>query len=478
MYVEKSKNEIISGRNQVQMVSLDELVPEDHLVKKVERAISFDFIHELTKEYYSPDNGRPCLDTVILFKIVLLNFLFGINSIRKTLEEVKVNVAYRWFLGLSLTDTVPNFSTFSQNYRRRYYDTDVFGQIFNKIIEILMNLKLIDPRILFIDGTHIKANANKNKYYKKQIKVAADKYQRVIQKEIDEFRELNGRDRYFDDDQNNDGMSVTIDDKTGEIIEEENEDTKTVTCSITDPDCGMFVKGEHERRFAYVDQTACDIYGWILAFDVNPGNMHDSKAFPSFFYEKLLPYNPELICGDTAYGTAINAFFTLQENIKLLTPYAAPKGKRIEFGKKEFTYIDDIDEYLCPNKKSLIPWNIDKNGNILYKIHKSECGNCPYVKECLKGQAFKTITRSIFEDCKLKLRDIRLSPEGKQIYPLRRMTIERVFAECKERHGLRYTRFKGAKKNRDLRSLLYACANIKKLANLMAKKEKRMPQMA
>lgn len=469
MYVEKSRNNINYDRNKLEVVYLDQLVPENHLVKKVENAINFDFIHELTKPYYSSDSGRPCLDTVILFKIVLLNFLFGMNSIRKTLDEALVNVAYKWFLGLSISESVPNFSTFSQNYRRRYHDTDVFEKIFTKILNLLVDKQLIDSSVIFVDGTHIKANANKHKAIKKQIKILSDEYQKQVQKEVDEYRDLNGRDRYFDDDQHNDGAGTIVDEKTGEVKEEKAKEMKTITCSTTDPDCGMFVKGEHERQFAYVDQVACDKHGWILSYDVNPGNMHDSKAFLPFFLKKLLPFQPQVICADAGYATGVIAHFVQEAKAKLLTPYVAPKGIRTTFGKKEFAYIDDIDEYLCPNRKSLIPWNIDKAGNVQYRIHVSECGNCPFKLKCLKGYAIKTVTRSIYEDCKMLVRDYRLSPEGIEIYKKRKETIERVFADGKEKHGLRFTRFIGKKKNRDYRSLLYACLNIKKLANLIAK---------
>ena len=251
------------------------------------------------------------------------------------------------------------------------------------------------------------------------------------------------------------------------VKEKKNENTKTITCSLIDPDCEMFVKGEHERQFAYVAQLACDKRGWILDFDVNPGNMHDSKAFLPFFYNKLLSFSPIVICTDAAYGTGAIARFVQEENIKLLTPYVSPKRIRTEFGKKKFTYIDDIDEYLCPNRKSLVPWNIDKAGNVQYKIYSFECDNCPFKEKCLKNYAFKTVTRNIYEDCKMLIRDFRLSPEGKEIYSKRQETIERRFADGKERHGLRFTRFIGKKKNRDYRALLYACLNIKKFATLV-----------
>ncbi len=248
MYYEKSKQDIAFDRNQLQMICVDDLVPQDHLLRRIENVVDFSFIYKLTKEYYSQDNGRPCLDTIILFKIILLNFLIGKNSIRATLEETKVNLAYRWFLGLGVTSLVPNHSTFSQNYIRRYSGTKVFEKIFSVIVTKIIEAGLADPSIIFVDGTHIKANANKHKLIKKQVRVVANQYQKDLEKEVDEFRELNGRDKYHDDP--NDGG--TIDDKTGEIVDAK-EPTKELTISTTDPDAGMFVKGEHERQFAYVD---------------------------------------------------------------------------------------------------------------------------------------------------------------------------------------------------------------------------------
>ena len=203
-----------------------------------------------------------------------------------------------------------------------------------------------------------------------------------------------------------------------------------------------------------------------MGYEVNPGNMYDSKAFLPFFENKLLKFKPETICADAGYANALCAHIVQENNCKLLVPYSAPKGQRTEFGKRAFEYIAEIDNFICPNRKLLVPWNINKDGYIEYKIHESECRNCPYKKECLKGYAFKTVRNHLYEDCMLICRDYRLSEEGKKIYPLRKQTIERVFAEGKENHGLRYTRFKGLQKNINIRALLYSCLNIKKLALL------------
>ncbi len=467
MYFEKDKFSINYDRNKTEIACLDMLVPQNHLVRKVEAVLDLSFVYDLTRDLYCHNNGRKNIDTVILFKIVILNFLFGNNSIRKTCEEAKVNLAYRWYLGIGISDPIPNYSTFSQNYIRKFAGTDIFEQFFSKVLETLFKYNVIDPSVIFVDGTHIKANANKKKFVKQTIKITTDKYQKALLDEVNEFRDMNGRDKYPSDDDNDEGDgNYTIDDETGEIKEKENSSSKVINISTTDPDCGMFVKGEHEKQFAYVDQVACDINGWVLAYDVNPGNMHDSKAFLPFFENKLLAFNPVTVCADAGYSTPLCAYTVQKHNCNLLVPYVAPKGIKNEFGKKLFDYIDDIDNYMCPNGKLLEPWNISKEGQIQYKIHKSECGNCKFKEVCIKNYSFKTITRHMYDDCMLLAKNYRLSEEGKYLYKLRKENIERVFAECKESHGLRITRFKGLKKNSDIRAFLYACKNLKKLALL------------
>ena len=86
-------------------------------------------------EKYCPDNGRPSMDPVMLIKIPFIQYLYGIKSMRQTMKEIEVNVAYRWFLGLDMLDPVPHFSTFGKNYTRRFKDTDLFEHIFSKILE-------------------------------------------------------------------------------------------------------------------------------------------------------------------------------------------------------------------------------------------------------------------------------------------------------------------------------------------------------
>lgn len=151
-------------QHRLEMVTLDELVPADHLLRLIDRFIPFDFIREATAHLSCADNGRPAVDPVQLFKMLFIGYLFGIRSERQLVREIQVNVAYRWFLGLGLTDRVIDASTFSQNRRRRFAGSDIEQTIFDRIVETAIRAGLIGGRVFYGDSTHLKASANRNRH--------------------------------------------------------------------------------------------------------------------------------------------------------------------------------------------------------------------------------------------------------------------------------------------------------------------------
>ena len=182
-----------NNTSQMQIVSVEQLVPEDHLLRKIDAAIDFSFIYDLVEDRYSQDNGRPSIDPVTLIKIPIIQYMYGIKSMRQTIKEIEVNVAYRWFLGLDFYDKVPHFSTFGKNYKRRFEGTDLFEQIFTKILLQCMKQGLVDTDTMYVDATHVKAAANRKKAKKILVaKRSAKYYEDQLRKEIDEDREIHG----------------------------------------------------------------------------------------------------------------------------------------------------------------------------------------------------------------------------------------------------------------------------------------------
>ena len=164
------------------MLCMDDMVPQNHMLRLIDKAIDWTFIYELVEEKFCPDNGRPSMDPVMLIKIPFIQYLYGIKSMRQTIKEIEVNVAYRWFLGLDMRDPVPHFSTFGKNYTRRFKDTDLFEQIFAKILEDCMKFKLVDTDQIFVDSTHVKACANSKKMRKRVAHEQALWYEEKLQK--------------------------------------------------------------------------------------------------------------------------------------------------------------------------------------------------------------------------------------------------------------------------------------------------------
>ena len=298
-------------REQFVMVSMDEMVPQDHLLRKIDKALDWSFIYDLVEDKYSPDRGRPSLDPVMLIKIPLIQYLYGIRSMRQTIREIEVNVAYRWFLGLDVYDPVPHFTTFGKNYSRRFKDTDLFEQIFKHILEQCYRFKLVDPTEVFVDATHVKAHANGRKMQKRIAEQEARFYDEMLRKEIDTDRESHGKKPLKDkDDDDHSGSSG-------------GGDVKEVKTSTTDPESGWFHKGDHKEVFAYAIETACDKHGWILDYTVNPGNMHDSKTFKGLF-DKIENIGIKRLIADAGYKTPAIAKLLLDKGIQPVFPYKRP----------------------------------------------------------------------------------------------------------------------------------------------------------
>ncbi len=189
---------------EIELVMIDDLVPGDHLLRKIKKHIDFSFINDMCREYYCLDNGRPAIEPVILFKMLFIGYLFGIRSERRLVEEVKVNIAYRWFLDYKLMDKIPDASVIWQNRRRRFKDTDIPQRIFDNIVWQAIDKGLVDGKVLYSDSTHLKANANKNKYTKAYVAQATKGYMDELDKAIQEDREAHEKKplKKKDDDDN------------------------------------------------------------------------------------------------------------------------------------------------------------------------------------------------------------------------------------------------------------------------------------
>ena len=445
-------------REQISLVCIDELVPQQHLLRKIDRVIDWSFIYDMVKEKYSADFGRPSIDPVILIKIVVIQYLYGIRSMRQTIREIEVNLAYRWFLGLGMYEKVPHFSTFGKNYTRRFKGTDLFEQIFSKVLQECIDAGLVDPSEVFIDATHVKACANSNKLQQKAVREEALFYEEQLRKEIDEDRIAHGKKPLKDKDDNDDEPSSG---------ESDNKPEKVIKVSTTDPDSGWFHKGKHKQVFAYSVQTACDKHGWVLGFTVNPGNEHDSRTFKGI-YDKIKNSDLKTAILDAGYKTPAIAKLLLDDGVQPLFPYKRPMTKDGFFRKYEYVYDEYYDCYICPANKILSYSTTNRDGYREYKSSCSDCKSCPYLSRCTESKNHvKVITRHIWEPYMETAEDIRHTLGMKELYDQRKETIERIFGSAKEYHGFRYTNMIGKARMTMKAALTFTCMNLKKLARIM-----------
>ena len=443
------------------MYTLDELVPQEHLVRKLENALDFRFIYPKVQHLYSRQ-GRPSVDPVVLFKMLMINILFGYNSMRRTCQEIQVNLAHRWFLGLSIDEPVPNFSTWSQNYIRRYKDSFIFEEIFREILSQAVSYGFVDCTTVFGDSTHQKANANKRKRIKKEVEILKKKYEDDLLEEINRDRECIGKETY-------DSMNRTesvFDEETGEEVQVTAK--KIISESTTDPESGCFHKGEKEKCFAYSHQTFCDRNAFVLTVKTVPGNIHDSVSFFDA-YEQLMDgdYAEQIknVSLDAGYLSPAVCREILENGQEPYMPYKRPMTKRGFFKKYDYVYDEEYDCYICPDAKVLNYTTTTREGYRQYKSDPEDCKNCPFRNQCTKSRNYvKVINRHLWEKYRERADESRYTPEWKEIYPQRKETIERVFADSKENNGLRFTRLKGLQKNQHNAWLIFACYNLKKMA--------------
>lgn len=441
------------GAPQAQIVTLEDLVPQDHILRKIDAVVDFDFIYDLVEDKYCLDNGRPSIDPVTLIKIPLIQYLFGIKSMRQTIKEIEVNLAYRWFLGLDFYDPVPHFTTFGKNYSRRFEGSDLFEHIFMQILMQCMKKGVVDSRAIFIDSTHVKAHAN-NKKAKKilVVKKAAKQYAAKLNEEIQADRADHGKKPLKDKDD---------DDPDGGC------EQKEIKISTTDPDSGWFHKGEHKEVFAYSIESACDRHGWMLGFSVHPGNEHDSVTFPSI-YEKVKAFSPEYIIADAGYKTPAIAKQIVDDGIVPVLPYKRPMTKKGSFKKYEYMYDEYDDCYICPNDQILSYSTTNREGYREYKSDGKICASCPYLSRCTQSKMHqKVILRHLWEPYLEYCEEVRHTLGMKELYELRKESIERNFGTAKEHHGMRYTQMNGKDRMVFKVAMTYIAMNVKKLARLI-----------
>lgn len=441
------QNRINEIRNEIAITDVEGLMPKNHLLRKAEKAIDWNRIYDILEPYYCKDNGRPCCDPVVLVKMVFIQHIYGIKSLRQTVQDSEVNIAYRWFLGLGFYSVIPHFSTISYAFRHRF-TAETIEEIFTLILERAYQKGYLRTDNIFIDSTHIKANANKKKFSRLAAEQQAKVYADELRREIDEDREEHDKKPLKDND------------------DDENPPIKEVKVSTVDPDCGVFHKGEHKIEMAYLAHTACDKNNFILDFELTAANVHDSTVFDKV-YDKVTKRfdNIEIVAVDAGYKTPWICKKIIDDGRIPSMPYKRPMEKTGFFRPHEYVYDEYYDCIICPENQILKYSTTNRDGYKEFKSDPDICRNCPSRGKCTNSKNFqKVFNRHVWQDYLDFAEDVRHSPIGKESYALRSQTIERVFADAKEKHAMRYTFYRGLSQVTNWVRLKYAAMNLKKLA--------------
>ena len=454
-------------RGVIEIVDTESLVPKGHLLRKIDEAVDFNRLYEMVEPLYSEDNGRPSVDPVVLFKMVLIQHLYGLPSLRRTADEISANICYRWFLGYTLQEETPHFSTVSYNFRHRF-TAETVDQVFAWILEEVAEAGYLSPKAVFIDGTHIKANANTKKQIKEQVPVASKHYAKELMAEVNADREAHGKKPFDEDNDEPPTAPKKRKDNTSrkKLARRKKDKAHIVTKSVTDPDCGLFVKGSHERQFAYEAHTACDSHGFVLETVVTPGNVHDSVAFDEV-YDKVTKTFPETetIVADSAYKTPHICKKVFDDGRVLSTAYKRPQTMKGGHEWWKYVYDEFYDCVICPEYHILKYATTNRDGYREYKSDARLCAKCPTRELCTHSKdCVKTVQRHIWKDYEELADDARYTPKYQSLYRRRKETIERVFADAKEKHAMRYTQYRGLAQVTNWVKLKFAAMNLKKLA--------------
>lgn len=438
----------------LEMVTLESLVPEDHLLRRIDAFIDFEFIRDKVRHLYCIDNGRPATDPVVLFKLLFIGYLYGIRSERQLVKEVEVNVAYRWFLGFSLTDKIPDASTISQNRRRRFVGTPIYQQIFDTIVEQAQEAGMVTGRVLYTDSTHLKASANKHKFDVKEVEVAPQAYLDELEAAVDEDREVHGK--------------PPLAPKDGKPR------TKSTKVSRTDKDAGYMVRDGKPKGFFYLDHRTVDgAHGIITDTHATPGNVHDSRPY----LERLdrqrarFGFDVDAVGLDAGYHSAAICHGLEERDIYGVIGYRRPTHKKGYFYKRDYVYDAEADVYICPAEQRITYNTTNRHGYREYKSDPRCCKDCALLMQCTRSANHqKVLTRHVWQDASERVDTHRRTAAGKTLYARRKETVERSFADGKQLHGHRYARLRGLPKVQEQCLLSAACQNMKKIAIHKARK--------
>ena len=442
-----------SAQQKMLCVTMESLMPEKHFLRDLDRLVDFSFVYDKVAELYS-NTGRRSVDPVVIVKMMLLGYLYGIDSERRLEQEVQVNIAYRWFLGINLDEPVPDHSTFSQLRRRKFNGTTLFEDIFEQVVRLCIEKGLITGKLLLTDSTHVRANARNDLY---ETITVADEPSAYLQR-LNEQAVAEGLLKE-------------------DYKEKQTPKTKEIKISTTDPESGYMHRPGKPNGFHYLSHQTCDgEHGLITDVFVTPGNINDRSVHSERIKTQIDKYGfeTEAVCADKGYDSSEIHADMYERGIQTYIPRQVVPSEENRFQVSDYKYDEVTDSYCCPAGYT-IPYkyyDYEQGGKVYYS-RNVECSKCPYRDKCISGKSKRKLIRrkqnqSAYETQCQK----NNTPEYYAAMRLRQIWCEGNFSHQKANHNLKRVRTRGLGKA-FMHCLLSATAlNLKRMVKLL---KRRLP---
>jgi transposase len=430
---------------------IEDQVPENHLLRLIDRHISFDFVREKLKDSYSA-TGRPSIDPELLLRILLIGYLYGVTSERKLVEELQMHLAWRWFTGLSFDQEIPHHSTFSKNRHGRFHESDLFQQLFEEIVDRCQEAGLVEGEHLSVDGSFIAANASRSSRIPREQLAEAAQVKLTIREYLTELEQQNP-------------------------IEEPTHQQALV--STTDPDSTYATKGSQAAELGYFNNYLIDNKsGVIVGVQATAARLSQESVAAREMITRSAERRgrfPQSVAADTTYGNGELLAWFEERNI---TPYIrvkeSPAPKTNLYGIEKFTYVAETNSYQCPAGKRLTYLGVNpRNRNHIYRATRKRCRECVHKSQCTTGH-YRQLAIHVHEAARQRARERATVPAFAAAQRQRRK-VEALFAELKNQIGLRRVRLRRIKHVREQFFLAATAQNLKRLARFL---RSRSPESA
>ena len=429
---------------------LEEVVPDDHLVRDIAGILDLDWVRAELAPHYSPI-GRPSIDPVLMIRMLIVGYVFAIRSERLLCREVQVNLAYRWFCGLGIEDKIPDHSAFSRARNERFRDSDIFRSVFERVVEACIAADLVGGEGFAVDASLIVADANK------QRSIPGSEWK----KDCDPQAASRAVKEYLS----------TLDHAAFGAAS----DVTPKFVSPSDPAAQWTGAMRGPAFFAYADNYLVDVkFGVIVDVEasraIRQAEVGAAKTMLDRTQERF-GIKPDRLAADTAYGSAATLDWLVNE--KKIAPHipVIDKSRRDDgsLSRDDFAFHKDRNIYVCPQGKLLHTTGTIHDGEtILYRARTYDCGPCPLKPKCCPKAPERKIPRSIYEDARNAARALA-GTEAFEQSRRDRKRVEMLFAHLKRILRLGRLRLRGPRGAQDEFLLGAIAQNLRRLAKLMAR---------